>query len=66
MDEVVTALARAMENNQQIYWVCPLVAESEESDLAAAEERAESLRALYGAQVGLVHGQMKPTENDKE
>ena len=64
LNEVAQSLKRALNAGQRVYWVCPLVAESEESDLAAAEERAESLRALYGAQVGLVHGQMKPTEKD--
>ncbi|MDE2266309.1 MAG: ATP-dependent DNA helicase RecG, partial [Alphaproteobacteria bacterium] len=46
------------------YWVCPLVAESEKIDLAAAEERAVELTAALGPKVGLVHGKMKPAERD--
>ncbi len=48
----------------QVYWVCPLVEESEKSDLMAAEKRYEELRAVLGDRVGLVHGKMKGPEKD--
>ena len=64
LDDVVNALGRHLADGGQAYWVCPLVEESEKSDLAAAEMRAETLRARFGAQVGLVHGRMKPAEKD--
>ncbi|WP_424833699.1 ATP-dependent DNA helicase RecG [Ruegeria sp.] len=65
MDEVVAHLRSAIEDGKQCYWVCPLVDESEVSDLTAAEERFKRLRALLGDDaVGLVHGQMPPAEKD--
>ncbi|MCG7348468.1 ATP-dependent DNA helicase RecG [Sphingomonas sp. ACRSK] len=64
LDEVVDALARHLSNGGQAYWVCPLVEESEKSDLAAAEARAEGLRQRFGERVGLVHGRMKAPEKD--
>ncbi|HIV76377.1 MAG TPA: ATP-dependent DNA helicase RecG [Candidatus Sphingomonas excrementigallinarum] len=64
LDEVVNALGRHLSDGGQAYWVCPLVEESEKSDLAAAEMRAETLRARFGDRVGLVHGKMKPAEKD--
>ncbi|WP_440977945.1 ATP-dependent DNA helicase RecG [Sphingomonas pseudosanguinis] len=64
LDEVVNALGRHLLDGGQAYWVCPLVEESEKSDLAAAEMRAETLRARFGERVGLVHGKMKPAEKD--
>ena len=65
MDEVVEHLRRAVREGKQAYWVCPLVDESENLDLAAAEERFKHLRAALGeGVVGLVHGQMPPTEKD--
>ncbi|HEU0067293.1 MAG TPA: ATP-dependent DNA helicase RecG [Sphingomonas sp.] len=64
LDEVVNALGRHMSEGGQAYWVCPLVEESEKSDLAAAEMRAEVLRQRLGDRVGLVHGRMKPAEKD--
>jgi ATP-dependent DNA helicase RecG len=63
-DEVVNALGRHLSEGKQAYWVCPLVEESETSDLQAAEARAETLVARFGARVGLVHGRMKPAEKD--
>lgn len=64
LDEVVNALGRHLSDGGQAYWVCPLVEESEKSDLAAAEMRAETLRARFGERVGLVHGKMKSAEKD--
>lgn len=64
LEEVVEALARHLSAGGQAYWVCPLVEESEKSDLAAAEARAEELRNRFGEKVGLVHGRMKAPEKD--
>ncbi len=65
MDEVVAHLTQAIAEGRQCYWVCPLVDESEVMDLTAAEERFKRLRAVLGdGIVGLVHGQMPPTEKD--
>ena len=64
LDEVVNGLARHISEGGQGYWVCPLVEESETSDRAAAEARAESLRARFGDRIGLVHGRMKGPEKD--
>jgi ATP-dependent DNA helicase RecG len=64
LDEVAQALGRHLAAGRQAYWVCPLVEESEQSDLAAAEGRAESLRQWFGDKVGVVHGRMKGPEKD--
>ena len=65
MDEVVNHLRKAVGKGRQAYWVCPLVDESEVSDLTAAEERFKRLRAAFGeGVVGLVHGQLPPAEKD--
>ncbi|MEO1677114.1 MAG: ATP-dependent DNA helicase RecG [Pseudomonadota bacterium] len=64
-DEVVDHIVAAIGEGRQIYWVCPLVEESEVSDLVAAEERYKALRARLGeGHVGLVHGQLPPAEKD--
>jgi ATP-dependent DNA helicase RecG len=65
MDEVVAGLARRADGAAKTYWVCPLVAESEEVDLAAATERARALAQILGPdKVALLHGRMKPAEKD--
>lgn len=65
LGEVVFALERAIEGGNLVYWICPLVSESEVLDLAAAEERFEMLKQSFGNQVGLIHGQMKSAEKDE-
>jgi len=62
--EVAQRLKAAVEAGAQAYWICPLVAESEAIDLAAAEERAVDLRRLMKAEVGLAHGQMPGAERE--
>jgi ATP-dependent DNA helicase RecG len=64
LDELITHLRTALDRGSRAYWVCPLVAESEKIDLAAAEERAVMLRQALGLNVGLVHGKMKAAERD--
>jgi ATP-dependent DNA helicase RecG len=65
LDEIVAAVGRALAEGRQVYWVCPLVEESENSDLAAAQERFAALEQRFGATVDLVHGRMKGTEKDR-
>ena len=64
LDEVEDAIGRAIAEGKRAYWVCPLVEESEKSDLAAAQQRYEELRQKFGDKVDLVHGQMKGTDKD--
>jgi ATP-dependent DNA helicase RecG len=54
--EVVDAVGRALAAGNHVYWVCPLVTESEQTDIAAAEERYAAFRERFGSAVGLVHG----------
>ncbi len=63
--EVVAAVHRALAQGAKAYWICPLVDESEESDLKAATVRYADLQESFGDRVGLVHGRMKGTEKDK-
>jgi ATP-dependent DNA helicase RecG len=65
MDDVVAGIGRAINEGRQIYWVCPLVEESEQLDLAAATERYEQLSALFPGKVGLVHGRLKAKEKER-
>ncbi|MCK0197783.1 ATP-dependent DNA helicase RecG [Ancylobacter sp. 6x-1] len=62
--EVVERLGAALREGRRAYWICPLVEESESSDLAAAEARHDELKQHFGDRVGLVHGKMKGAEKD--
>src|SRR5205814_3170510 len=65
INQVVEAVGRALAAGRRVYWVCPLVEESENVDLAAAEERFAELQERFGAMVDLVHGRMKGAEKDQ-
>jgi ATP-dependent DNA helicase RecG len=64
LSEVIEAVERALHDGRRVYWVCPLVAESESVDLAAAEDRYEALQKRFGDTVALVHGQMRGADKD--
>ncbi|HVY17460.1 MAG TPA: ATP-dependent DNA helicase RecG, partial [Rhodopila sp.] len=61
---VLEGIARKLDEGAQVYWVCPLVAESEVLDVAAATDRYTELRARFGDRVGLAHGQQATEVRD--
>ena len=64
LDALVARMRRAVADGEKVYWICPLVEESEELDVTSADERFQSLRSALGAPVGLVHGRMTGAEKD--
>lgn len=62
--EVEARLREAVQGGAQAFWICPLVSESEATDLAAAERRAAELTERIGPSVGLVHGRLPPAAKD--
>ncbi len=65
LDELVDALKAKLQSGDRVYWICPLISESEKSDMAAVEQRYEMLEALFGSKVALLHGRMKAADKDK-
>jgi len=65
LEEMIGAVGRALDNGRLVYWICPLVEESEEIPLTDAEQRFKVLQKRFGDRVGLVHGRMKGTEKDR-
>ena len=71
LPDLLEALARKLDGTgggaggAQVFWVCPLVAESEALDIAAAEDRFVSLRGRFGEIVGMAHGQQDAVVRDR-
>ncbi len=68
IEEVMEGVGRALKSGKRVYWICPLVEESEAEGtehLTNATKRFESLQKRFGDAVGLVHGQMKGTDKDR-
>lgn len=65
MEDMIEGIRRQIKTGARVYWVCPLVEESEVLDLAAATERYDILKSVFGDRIGLVHGRLKPQEKDE-
>jgi ATP-dependent DNA helicase RecG len=65
INEVMEAVGRALDKGKLVYWIVPLVEESETINLTDAEARFESLRERFGDKVGLVHGKMRGPDKDR-
>ncbi|ACM26575.1 ATP-dependent DNA helicase RecG [Rhizobium rhizogenes] len=62
--DIVSRLKSALSEGKKAYWICPLVEESEESDLMSVEERHATLVKALGPGIGLIHGRMSGPEKD--
>jgi ATP-dependent DNA helicase RecG len=66
MGEMLGKLPELVAKGEKIYWLCPLVEESEKMELTDVVSRFESIQQLLPGQVGMIHGQMKPEEKDEQ
>ena len=64
MQDVYKGLQRVLEKEEQIYWVCPLVEESEVLNLGHVEERFKELKTIFQDKVAFLHGRLKPQEKE--
>jgi ATP-dependent DNA helicase RecG len=63
---VVDGLKRVLEKGEKVFWVCPLIEESEESYMANVEDRFQKFKKVFGEDtVGLIHGKMKADAKEK-
>jgi ATP-dependent DNA helicase RecG len=64
LGEMIDAVGRALDAGRLVYWICPLVEESENVALTDAEQRFKALQQRFGNRVGLVHGRMRGPDKD--
>lgn len=65
---LIESLKPKIGNEQQdtrVYWICPLVEETEKSDLMHVEQRFKTLNNIFPGKVGFVHGRMSPAEKEE-
>jgi ATP-dependent DNA helicase RecG len=65
LGDLVGRMERAVAEGQKVYWICPLVDESEEVKLMSAEERFASLKPVFGDRIGLIHGRLSASAKDE-
>ncbi|MBO7643108.1 MAG: ATP-dependent DNA helicase RecG [Alphaproteobacteria bacterium] len=61
--DLISHISPQIANGAKVFWICPLVEESEVSDMTAVQTRYESLKTVF-KNVGLVHGQMDKKQRD--
>jgi len=64
LDDVIEGVGRAIKKGDQVYWVCPLVEDSELIDLSSVDDRHRQLTAIFGNRVGLLHGRLSAQEKE--
>ncbi len=65
-DEILKRVHEVCHAGAQVYWVCPLIEESEVLQLQTAEETYLNMQSHFkNLKVGLVHGRMKSSEKQK-
>jgi len=65
IDEILFFIKKQIENDKQIFWVCPLIKESQKLDYSAAVKKYNSLSKKFLNKVGLIHGGLKKDEKDE-
>lgn len=64
LDDLMDRVRRAAERGDKIYWICPLVEDSEEVNATSAQTRFEALKTAFGNRVGIIHGRMSSSEKN--
>ena len=62
--DLIIYLKKSISDKNQIYWICPLVEESENHEYKDVESRFKSLQKVFGSKVGLLHGKMKAIDKE--
>lgn len=61
-ETLIARIGHKLALGEQVYWVCPLIEESEELPLVTVHKRYKTLQALYGDRVSILHGKLNSEE----
>jgi ATP-dependent DNA helicase RecG len=65
LKDIYEGMKRVLEKGEQIYWVCPLIEESEVLTLGHVEQRFTELKTIFQDKVAFLHGRLKPQEKER-
>ncbi len=65
IDDVIYFIKKHLSNNNQVFWVCPLIEESKKVDHQSSIKRFEYLNKIFKNKVGLLHGSLTNDEKNK-
>tara|TARA_B110000438_G_scaffold290188_1_gene325626 strand:+ start:1 stop:1326 length:1326 start_codon:yes stop_codon:yes gene_type:complete len=64
INEIIIFIKKKIKENNQVFWVCPLIEESKKLDYTAAVKKFKSISNIFPNKVGLIHGSL--TKYEKE
>ncbi len=64
INEVVSFVKNEIKNDNQVFWVCPLIEESSKIDHQSAINKYEYLKKIFPNQVAIIHGNVDPKERE--
>ncbi|MBQ9440843.1 MAG: ATP-dependent DNA helicase RecG [Alphaproteobacteria bacterium] len=65
INELISAIRRILEKGEKVYWVCPLIEDSEKLDYTCVIERHAFLKQYFGNDVEMLHGKMNASEKQQ-
>ena len=65
MNDVIKFVKKEVQNNNQIFWVCPLIQESKKLDHQSAIKKYEFLNKIFPGEVAIIHGKIQSNEKEK-
>ena len=65
INELWTYLKKQINQKNQVFWVCPLINESNILDYSSAKKKFNIINRIFPKKVGLIHGSMEKTEKEK-
>jgi len=63
--EIITFIKNQINYGNQIFWVCPLIDESNKLNYSSAKDKFNFLSKIFNGKVGLIHGELKKDEKEK-
>ena len=64
INDVINYIKNEISNNNQVFWVCPLIEESKKIDHQSSILRYEFLKKIFKDQVGLIHGSLDKIDKE--
>ncbi len=65
INEIIPLIHKQIKLNYQVFWVCPLIDQSNKLDFTSAKKKFNDINKLFPNNVGLIHGNMNVNERSK-
>ncbi len=65
INEIWPFIEKQINNNNQVFWVCPLIEESSFLDYSSAKKKFDLINKKFPDRVGLIHGSLDKIEKEK-